>query len=69
MYENKIARDYRDGKVSREELDRCSTCERNAIVKDGLSTASREQLKGRSGEEIVEADLAKQFEYDGRTDR
>ena len=28
----------------REELDRCSTCERNAIVKDGLSTASREQL-------------------------
>ena len=28
MYENKIVRDYRDGKVSKEELDRCSTCER-----------------------------------------
>ena len=27
MYENKIVRDYRDGKVTKEELDRCSTCE------------------------------------------
>lgn len=27
MYEHKIVRDYRDGKVSKEELDRCSTCE------------------------------------------
>lgn len=27
MYEQKILRDYRDGKISREELDRCSTCE------------------------------------------
>lgn len=27
MYENKICRDYRDGLVSKEELDRCSTCE------------------------------------------
>ena len=27
MYENQIVRDYRDGKVSKEELDRCSTCE------------------------------------------
>ena len=27
MYENKIVRDYRDGKVSKEALDRCSTCE------------------------------------------
>ncbi len=26
MYENKIVRDYRDGKVSKEELDACSTC-------------------------------------------
>lgn len=28
MYENKIVRDYRDGKVTKEELDRCSTCEK-----------------------------------------
>lgn len=27
MYENRICRDYRDGRVSKEELDRCSTCE------------------------------------------
>lgn len=27
MFENKIVRDYRDGKVSKEELDKCSTCE------------------------------------------
>lgn len=27
MYENRIVRDYRDGKVTQEELDACSTCE------------------------------------------
>lgn len=27
MYENRIVRDYRDGKVTKEELDSCSTCE------------------------------------------
>ena len=27
MYELKVVRDYRDGKVSKEELDACSTCE------------------------------------------
>ena len=27
MFENKIVRDLHDGKVSKEELDRCSTCE------------------------------------------
>lgn len=27
MYEHKIVRDYRDNRVSKEELDRCSTCE------------------------------------------
>ncbi len=27
MFENKIVRDFRDGKVSKEELDACSTCE------------------------------------------
>jgi MoaA/NifB/PqqE/SkfB family radical SAM enzyme len=28
MYENKIVRDFRDGKVTKEDLDACSTCER-----------------------------------------
>ena len=27
MYENKVVRNFRDGKVSKEELDACSTCE------------------------------------------
>lgn len=27
MYENKICRDYRDGKVSKKDLDDCSTCD------------------------------------------
>ncbi len=27
MYENKIVRDYRDGKITKQELDKCSTCE------------------------------------------
>lgn len=32
MYENKIVRDYRDGKVTKDELDACSTCEQCARV-------------------------------------
>ena len=62
MYENKIVRDYRDGKVSKEDLDKCSTCDMCAVVNNGLSEASMEQLKERSGEEIVDADIAKQME-------
>ncbi len=62
MYENKICRDYRDGKVTKEELDQCSTCDMCEEVNNGLSEASMEQLKGRSGEEIVDADIAAQME-------
>jgi hypothetical protein len=61
MYENKIVRDYRDGKVTKEELDQRSTCDLCAAVNNGLSEASMEQLKDRSGEEIVDADIAKQM--------
>jgi len=61
MYENKIVRDYRDGKVTKEELDRCSTCDLCAVVNDGLSEASKEQLKTRTGEEIVDADIESQY--------
>lgn len=61
MFENKIVRDYRDGKVTKEELDKCSTCDFNAVLNDGLSEASKEQLKNRSGEEIVDADIAEQM--------
>lgn len=36
MYENKIVRDYRDGKVTKEELDACSTCDMCTAANDGL---------------------------------
>ena len=61
MYENKIVRNYRDGKITKEELDKCSTCDMYATVYDGLSTASKGQLIGRTGEEIVDADIAEQM--------
>lgn len=61
MYENKIVRDYRDGKVTKEELDACSTCDHSCQIDNGLSKASREQLESRSGEEIVAEDLASQM--------
>lgn len=61
MYENKIVRDLRDGKVTKEDLDKLSTCDVNAIAHDGLSEASKEQLKNKTGEEIVNADIAKQY--------
>ena len=41
MYENKICRDLRDGKVTKEELDKLSTCDFNAKANDGLSEKSR----------------------------
>jgi len=62
MYENKIVRDYKKGIVTKEELDKCSTCDMCATINDGLSAASKEQLVGKSGEEIVDADIAKQME-------
>ena len=47
MYENRSVRDYREGKITKEELDKCSTCDMCATIKDGLSESSREQLKGK----------------------
>ncbi len=61
MYELKIVRDYRDGKVSKEELDKCSTCDMNCEIKNGLSEASQEQLKTMSGEDIVNKDIENQM--------
>ena len=61
MYELKICRDYRDGKVTKEQLDKCSTCDFNAVINDGLSEASKAQLKDKTGEEIVDADIANQM--------
>ena len=61
MYELKIVRDYKEGKVTKEQLDKCSTCDMCATINDGLSAASKEQLVGRTGEEIVDADIASQM--------
>lgn len=61
MYELKIVRDYRDGKVSKEDLDKLSTCDMHCMVNNGLSDASNDQLKYRTGEEIVSEDIANQM--------
>lgn len=61
MYENKIVRNYRDGIVTKEDLDKCSTCDMNAKINDGLSLVSKAQLKNKTGEEIVDADIASQM--------
>lgn len=61
MYENKIVRDFRDGKVTKEDLDKLSTCDMNAVINNGLSKESQEQLKNKTGEEIVDEDIAKQM--------
>lgn len=62
MYENRVVRKFRDGEITKEALDRCSTCDMNAIVNDGLSASSKEQLINKTGEEIVDADIARQME-------
>ncbi len=60
MYENKIVRDYRDGKVTKEDLDKLSTCDLHAAIQNGLSEASKEMLKTKSGEDIVNEDVKSQ---------
>ena len=61
MYELPAVRDYRDGKVTKEELDSLSTCDMNAVINNGLSEASKNELKNKTGEEIVDADIARQM--------
>lgn len=60
MFELKIVQDYKDGKIRKEQLDALSTCERDAIANDGLSIKSKEQLKDKTGEEIVNEDVKNQ---------
>ncbi len=64
MYELPVVRDYRDGKVTKSQLDALSTCDKNAVVNDGLSEKSKKALVGTSGEEIVDADIANQLRGD-----
>lgn len=58
MFENKIVRDFRYGVISREELDACSTCDMNSVINNGLSEISKEWLKNRTSEEIVDSGLS-----------
>ena len=61
MYELDVVRNYRDGKVTKEELDKLSTCDLNAVINNGLSEESMKELKNKTGEEIVDADIARQM--------
>lgn len=49
MYELPIVRDYRDGKVTKEQLDQCSTCDSSAKAHNGLRAVSAEQLRVGDG--------------------
>lgn len=60
MYENKVVQDYKDGKITKTELDKLSTCDLCSIANNGLSEASKEQLKHKSAEQIVEEDIKNQ---------
>jgi hypothetical protein len=60
MYENPICKDYRDGKITKEELDKNSTCDMNAVINNGLSEYSKEALAGKRGEDIVNEDVVQQ---------
>lgn len=61
MYELDVVRNYRDGKITKEELDKLSTCDMNAVINNGLSEKSMKELKNKTGEEIVDADIARQM--------
>lgn len=61
MFENKIVKDYKEGKISKEELDKCSTCDMSCPVNDGLSDKSREILKEMTGEDFVNNEIKKQM--------
>lgn len=61
MFENQIVRDYKEGKVTKEELDKCSTCDMHCKINDGLSEKSKEALKDKTGEQIVDEDIKNQM--------
>ena len=44
MYENKIVRDYKKGIVTKEDLDKSSTCDKCAVASDGLNDISSNEL-------------------------
>ncbi len=64
IFESKIVRDYKEGRITKEELDKCSTCDINCEANDGLSDNSKEALKNKKGEDIVDEDIKRQLKKD-----
>ena len=60
MNENDICCKLKEGQVSVAQLDKCSTCDFSADINDGLSDLSKEQLKNKTGEELVNEDIMSQ---------
>jgi MoaA/NifB/PqqE/SkfB family radical SAM enzyme len=54
MHELKIVRDYEDGRVTKEDLDKLSTCDMSAVVNDGLSAASKADAHVFETSEVVQ---------------
>lgn len=61
MHELSIVRDFENGKITKKSLDDLSTCDKNAVVNNGLSEQSKRELLYKSGEEIVDEDIKKQY--------
>jgi MoaA/NifB/PqqE/SkfB family radical SAM enzyme len=54
MHELKIVRDYEGGRVTKEDLDKLSTCDMSAVVNDGLSAASKADAHVFETSEVVQ---------------
>lgn len=57
MYELKAVRDLRDGKVTKDELDRCSTCDYEALIQENrkwenIKKAIEEESKKEEQEDV-----------------
>lgn len=52
MYELPVVRDYRDGKVTKSQLDALSTCDKNAVVNDGLSENQKKRLWAQAARKL-----------------
>lgn len=61
MCELDIVKKYIEGKVTTAYLDKLSTCDVNAEVKNGLSEESAKELIEKTGEEIVAQDIERQM--------
>ena len=54
MHELPVVRDYEQGKVTKDQLDALSTCDMSAVVKDGLSKASKAQAHVFETSEVID---------------